>query len=140
MPMPTLTGRRNGGASSQWGRNSWNCAGRKGWRMSKPPTRWDAWQASPVATRRLTPEELREGYTVVRVHPQAREAFLDLLPLLTVYSQLASHRTPPEDLPAVWQEWRTWTRQLVAYLRRLHASQPGTLPGLPSTLAALVLE
>ena len=108
--------------------------------MSKSPTRWDAWQASPVATRRLTPEELRDGYTVVRVHPQAREAFLDLLPLLTVYSQLASRREPPRDLQAVWRAWRTWTRQLTAYLRRMHAGQPGTLPAVPPTLAALVLE
>src|SRR5262245_20654308 len=108
--------------------------------MSNPRTRWDAWQASPVATRRLTPEELREGYTVVRVHPQAREAFLDLLPLLTVYSQLASRRTPPEDLQAVWWEWRTWTRQVAASLRRIQAGQPGIIPDVPPTLAALVLE
>src|SRR5215475_11703256 len=119
MPTPTSTGRRSGGACSQWGRNSSNSAGRKGWRMSKPPTRWDAWQASPVATQRLTPADLRDGYTVVRVHPQTREAFLDLLPLLTVYSQLASRRRPPEDLQALWREWRTWTRQLAAYLHRL---------------------
>ena len=108
--------------------------------MSKPPTRWNAWQASPVATRRLTPEELREGYTVVRVHPQAREAFLDLLPLLSVYSQLASRRLPPEDLQAIWREWRTWTQQLAAYLRRRQAGQPATLPAVPPTLTALVLE
>ena len=108
--------------------------------MSKPLTRWDAWQASPVATRRLTPEELREGYTVVRVHPQAREAFLDLLPLLTVYSQLASRREPPADLQAVWRAWRTWTRQLAVSLRRLQAGQPGTLPAVPPTLAAFLLE
>src|SRR5215831_11792171 len=104
MPTPTSTGRRSGDACSQWGRNSSNSAGRKGSPMSKPMTRWDAWQATPVATRRLTAEELRDGYTVVRVHPQAREAFLDLLPLLSVYSQLASRRLPPEDLQAVWQE------------------------------------
>src|SRR5262245_66080647 len=108
--------------------------------MSKPMTRWDAWQATPVATRRLTPEELRDGYTVVRVHPQAREALLDLLPLLTVYSQLARRREPPADLQAVWLEWRTWTRQLAAYLRRLQAGQPGRVPEVPPTLAALVLE
>jgi len=108
--------------------------------MSKPTTRWDAWQASTVATRRLTPEDLRDGYTLVRVHPQAREAFLDLLPLLTVYGQLASRREPPTDLQAVWQEWRTWTRQLVASLRRRQAGHPGTLPAVPQALTALVLE
>src|SRR5262252_10273929 len=118
MPTRTSTGRRNADACSHWANRSWNSAGRKGLPMSKQRTRWDAWQASPVATRRLTPEELREGYTVVRVHPQAREAFLDLLPLLSVYSQLASRRLPPTDLQAVWQEWRSWTRQLVASLRR----------------------
>ena len=40
----------------------------------------------------------------------------------------------------MWLEWRTWTRHLAAYLRRLQAGQPGTLPDVPPTLAALVLE
>src|SRR5262245_66366372 len=105
--------------------------------MSKPMTRWDAWQATPVATRRLTAEELRDGYTVVRVHPQAREAFLDLLPLLTVYSQLPSRREPPAGLQAVWLAWRIRTRQLAAYLRRLQARQPAPLPAVPSPVSAV---
>src|SRR5262245_38147285 len=105
MPTPISTGRRSADACLSSDRSCSNSAGRKGLRMSKPPSRWDAWQASPVATRRLTPEELRDGYTVVRIHPQAREAFLDLLPLLTVYSQLASRHTPPEDLQAMWRDW-----------------------------------
>ena len=108
--------------------------------MSKPMPRWDAWQATPVATRRLTAEELRDGYTVVRVHPQAREAFLDLLSFLTVYSQLASRHPPPEDLQAVWWAWRTWTRQLAASLRRLQAGQPGRVLEVFSMLVVLVLE
>jgi hypothetical protein len=50
--------------------------------------RWDAWQATSVSQRLLPRSARQEGYTVVRVPPPLRSAFLDIAQVLRLYDRL----------------------------------------------------
>ena len=96
--------------------------------------RWEAWQTSQVSTRLLSPGARQQGYTVLHVHPQCREAFLALEGLLTLYGHLAARRSCPAMIQGLWKAWVTWTLRLTAYLRRVAQSRDATCPPCPFTL------
>jgi hypothetical protein len=93
--------------------------------------RWESWQQSTVSRARLAQEDRQQGYTVVQIMPPAREAFLDLLPLLRLYGRVGAWRAVPLEVLEVWHEWHQWTRRITGYLRRLEQKQSGTRPANP---------
>jgi hypothetical protein len=100
--------------------------------------RWARWQQTPVAQKYLPHDARAMGYTVARIPPQARDAFLDLLRLLIAYAHLARRRQMPEEARAAWRAWQTWTRGMAAYLERLTEGHQGTKPPVPDALVRLV--
>jgi hypothetical protein len=98
--------------------------------MSRPSphVRWQAWQATPRPQRCLSEDERREGYTVVRIPPHGREAFLDLLKLLSLVQTLASRREPDATFQDLWSAWQTSQRQLTGVFLRLRDHQPASHP------------
>jgi hypothetical protein len=84
--------------------------------------RWAKWQSTPVSEKYLPLDARQMGYTVVRVAPPAREAFLDMVGLLTAYARLVQQEDCPDNVHNAWQDWHTEVRRLRAMLEgMLHA-------------------
>jgi hypothetical protein len=98
---------------------------------------WEHWQTSRVCEKYLPLDARQMGYTVVRVHPACRAAFLEMVALFNAYGRLASRKRCPDDVSRAWQTWAHWTRRLRHCLERLLVSQPATLPPVPAPLATL---
>ena len=104
-------------------------------RRSRQHPRWHAWQSSAVTRGFLGPEDRAKGWTVLKVAPPSRDAFLDMVGVLALYGQLAPRYPTHPGLRLVWKLWHAWTRQLAGYLRR---EQPGTMPMPAELLMELV--
>src|SRR5215468_2577469 len=87
--------------------------------------RWQHWQETPISQRLLSEKARHNGYTVVQVHPPSRPAFLDVVALLTLYSELV--RKYPSRLTSTevyaMEAWQQGTRQLLEMLRKARDAQ-----------------
>lgn len=93
--------------------------------------RWESWQATQPVQRYLPLEAQQQGYTVVKVPPQCREAFLEFVALTFAYARLTNRRETPETVRPLWQRWGTWMRQIRHYYAALLDGKEGQIPGGP---------
>lgn len=100
--------------------------------------RWDRWQSTAVAERYLSPQMRAFGYTIVRVHPDCQDAFLDTMALLKTYSQWASRPGTPPVITRTFLHWCTWTVRLGAVLRWLLERRSSPFPTVPVELETFV--
>jgi hypothetical protein len=121
---------------------------RKESQPSSTALRWQRWQSSTVAQRYLSPDAAAQGYSLLRIPPQSREAFFIVVDLILARGhferQLPRLLEEPATVPALqeaqaaWTAWRTWTRRLAAYLERVAAGREGTVPPIPEPLRGLL--
>lgn len=80
--------------------------------------RWAQWQNSSVAKKWLPEGARRAGFTVVRVRPGARNLFVELAELVSLYGQLLGGRDKlPPHLDHAMTVWHLHTTQLLDALR-----------------------
>lgn len=108
--------------------------------------RWELWQASSVSQEYLSPAGRAAGYTLLHVPPGLHATFFDLHELLQARGALEARlptllqpdvRPTLDEAQDVWHAWRSWTRQVTAYLHRVTSHRPARAPETPAIFRAL---
>jgi hypothetical protein len=105
-------------------------------RVSTP--KWDRWQSTAVAKKYLSVEMRQSGYTIVRVSPACREAFVDTAALMRAYGEWAGREQMPTIIDHAFKTWWQWSYRLYAVLYRMLDKRSGAVPPIPASLDAFV--
>ena len=102
--------------------------------------RWDGWQQKLMVPKgcHLSAEAKANGYTLVRVHPVCREAFMDILGLMRAYGTWATRHESFHILDAAWETWVQWTGRLMAAAKRVIERRAATVPDVPELIHHMV--
>jgi hypothetical protein len=79
---------------------------------------WANWQKNPAGRKYLSPELLQQGYVLLHIPPQTREAFVTVATLLKYHGRLGQGLRLAPTLQGKCHRWLEHTRRLTAILRQ----------------------
>lgn len=102
--------------------------------------RWDGWQRQLTVPKgcHLSAEAKANGYTMIRVPPVCREAFMDVFALMRAYHTWRTRQASWHLLDAAWETWVKWTGHLMAAAKRVVEKRPATIPDVPELIHHMV--
>lgn len=98
--------------------------------------RWNTWQQKVTVPKgcQLSAEARANGYTIIRVPPVCREAFMDIFALMRAYHQWHTRQESSHLIDAAWTTWVKWTGHLMHAAKRVLETRPATVPEVPELL------